>query len=56
MSILEVIIDAAAHSANGILIWSEIGAKPVSRSELDCLIWWITIREHTFKKEKKIKQ
>jgi hypothetical protein len=46
--IAEIVPDVVAHSAHGILIWSAIGAKPVERSELECLIWWITIRKHTF--------
>jgi hypothetical protein len=51
MSILKVLIDAAPHSAQVILIWSEIGAKLVELSELECLIWWIAIGEHTLKIE-----
>jgi hypothetical protein len=56
MNIIQVLENASAHFAQAILIWSEIGAKPISRPEFVCLIWWIAIRKHAFKKEWKIKQ
>jgi hypothetical protein len=38
MSTLKVLVDAEDHSAHGILIWCDIGAKPVERSKLEWLI------------------
>jgi hypothetical protein len=37
------------------LIWSEIGTKLVSRSEIKSVQWRIVIREHLFLKKKKVK-
>jgi hypothetical protein len=56
MNILEFLIDAAAHSGHDVLIRCYIGAKPVEGHELECLIWRIAIREHTFKVEEILKQ
>jgi hypothetical protein len=52
MSIIQILVDAAVPSTNGILIWSEIGAKLVSRSEIESVHSWIAVREHLFKKKK----
>jgi hypothetical protein len=35
--------------SHDVLNWSQIGAKLVERSQLECLIWWIAIRDYTFK-------
>jgi hypothetical protein len=43
-----VLPDATAHSEQGVLIRCDIAAKPAERSELECLMWWITFREHMF--------
>jgi hypothetical protein len=56
MSIIQVLVVATVSSAHGILIWSEIGAEPASRSEIESVHWWIAVREHLFKKKWKIKQ
>jgi hypothetical protein len=47
------LIDAAADSEYGVLTSCDIGAKPIERSELECLMWWIALRGHTFKIEYK---
>jgi hypothetical protein len=51
MSILEVVVDAAAHSEHVVLIRCDIGAKLVERSKLECLKRWNANIEHTFKIE-----
>jgi hypothetical protein len=51
MSIIQVLVDASVPSVHGILIWSEIGAKLVSRSEIESVHWRITVREYLFKKK-----
>jgi hypothetical protein len=48
---LKILFDSTAHSEYGVLIWCDIGGKPVECSELACLIWWIVMREHTYKKD-----
>jgi hypothetical protein len=39
MTMLEVLVDTAAHSGHGILIQCDIGAKTVSRSGNEYLIY-----------------
>jgi hypothetical protein len=53
MSIIKVLVDTAVPSAHDILIWSEIGAKLISRSEIESVHWQIAVREHLFKKKVK---
>jgi hypothetical protein len=53
MCINKVLVEEAAHYAHGILIWSEIGAKPVERSELNVKFGELQLENtHFFLKKK----
>jgi hypothetical protein len=49
LAISKVLVDAAAHFEQGVLIRCDMWARLIERSEPECVIWCIAIREPLFK-------